>query len=744
MHRQRLPRKLAAILYADVAGYSRLTGEDEEGTHHRLSQYLDVISASIEQHDGHVVHYAGDAVLADFTTVTDALACATAVQSELASRNQDLPDERKVQFRIGVNLGEVIVDRDDIYGDGVNVAARLESLAEAGGICISESVQTAVGNKLPLGYEFMGEQHVKNIAHPVRVYRVNGGEATGAKAVARKRAEIAPRNIAVALAAIVGIAVTSSSIIWLTPWWSEAPTRPASTPAITLPDRPSVAILPFANMSDDPEQEYFADGMTDDLITDLSKVSGLLVIARNSVFTYKGHTVDLQQVAKELKVRYVLEGSVRRAGHRVRINVQLVDASAAENVWAERYDREYSDIFELQDEVVSKIVSALKVSLTDAEQTQIDRMPTDDLRAYDYYLRAERGVYSLERGEVADALSFYEQAVALDPNFALAYAGYARAAVDVWRRDWMEVLPGPVARTRAYDAASRALKLHPDLPRAFSVLAVLQLVDGRHEEAMESARRALAVDPNNAEAYANLALVLSYAGGPSDALTAIDVAFRLDPKPEAYFYYVRGVVLFAAREYEQAVEPLERARSTREPSDALREVLAATYAQLGRASQAKGEVTAILERVPWANLAYYRILYAYHKRSEDLEHWLEGLRKAGIPEWPFGYEADSDTRLSAGGLGALMGRTWSGHKHGGGPFLLQIEQDGGVAYRDSAYFLTGIASLENDMLCQQFEALLMGRKRCGYVYRNPDATPERGNEYIHVHALGIDFFSVTK
>ncbi|MEE9570624.1 MAG: adenylate/guanylate cyclase domain-containing protein, partial [Gammaproteobacteria bacterium] len=299
--KDRLPRKLAGILYADVAGYSRLTGEDEEGTHHRLSEYLDLISDAIGEHQGRVVHYAGDAVLADFDTVTEALSCSACIQRALVSRNRDLPDERKVEFRIGVNLGEVIVDRDDIYGDGVNVAARLESLAEPSGICISESVRTAVGKKLDLGYEFMGEQKVKNIEEPVRAYRVLMEKEEESKIISTEKS------------------------------------------ALDFPDKPSIAVLPFDNMSGDSEQEYFADGISEDLITALSKIHWFFVIARNSSFTYKGQAVEVTRVASELGVRYVIEGSVRKAGSRVRISAQLIDATTGRHVWAERYDRSLVD-----------------------------------------------------------------------------------------------------------------------------------------------------------------------------------------------------------------------------------------------------------------------------------------------------------------------------------------------------------------------------------------------------------------
>ncbi len=357
-------RKLTAILYADVAGYSRLTGEDEEGTHRLLSAYLDVITANIEKHGGRTVHFAGDAVLADFGSVVDALACAVEAQRELRKRNEGLPEERRVQFRIGLNLGDVIVDRDDIYGDGVNIAARLEGLAQPGGICISGGVYQQVRNKLELAYEFMGPQEVKNIAEPVPVFQVQLDPVVAGKRP--DRGVRPPRWRSVALAAAVVLLVGAGAVAFWNfyPRSSAPPGIVASTSAPEnaapkLPGKPSIAILPFENMSDDPGQEHFSDGLTEDIITDLSQLEDLIVIARASVFTYKGKPVTVQQVARELGVQYVLEGSVRKSGNRVRITAQLVDGKTGHHLWAERYDRDLKDIFALQDEIAQKIRATL-------------------------------------------------------------------------------------------------------------------------------------------------------------------------------------------------------------------------------------------------------------------------------------------------------------------------------------------------------------------------------------------------
>ena len=536
-------RKLTAILSADVVGYSRLMDDDEEATVRVLYAYRDLMKALIKQHRGRVVDTTGDNLLAEFTSVVDALNCSVKVQKELAERNADLSPERRLEFRIGVNVGDVIEDNDRIFGDGVNIAARVEGLAETGGICITGRTYDQVKNKLEYGYQYLGKHRVKNIQEPVRVYKVLTEPDSAGKVVGEKRKTrrwIVLGTIIVLLLGVGGLAG------WYFYFKQYRRIDPASLDraAYTLPDKPSIAVLPFDNLSGDPDQEYFSDGIADDLITDLSKISGLFVIARNSAFAYKGKPVKIRQIAEELGVRYVLEGSVRKEENRVRINAQLIDAKTGGHLWAERYDRRYKDIFELQNEVLGKIVSALTVKLTGAEQIQLALRPTNNLEAYDYYLRAERDVYSEDYSLLSVAMSLYEKAIALDPNFAEAHAGYARAAVDVWRLAFDNLLIGPVARKRAYEAAAKALELDSNLPRAYSVLGVLQVMDSRYDEAIESANKAITLGPNDADAYVNLALVLMFSGRPAEALAAVETALRLNPRPSPGVYGYYGAVLF--------------------------------------------------------------------------------------------------------------------------------------------------------------------------------------------------------
>ena len=583
---ERLPRKLTAILYADVAEYSRLTGEDEEGTHRRLSQYLDLISASIEQHQGRVVHYAGDAVLADFGTVTGALSCAAAVQRDLQERNSDLPDERRVRFRIGVNLGEVIVDREEIYGEGVNVAARLESLAEPGGICVSESVHSAVGNKLPLGYEYMGEQRVKNIARPVRAYRlVMDGDSMPKEA--------SPQG------------------------------RPPE-----LPDKPSIAVLPFDNLSGDPEQQYFSDGITEDIITDLSKVSALFVIARNSSFVYKGQTADVKRVATELGVRYVLEGSVRKAANRVRITAQLIDGATGGHLWADRYDRDLHDIFLVQDEVTQNIVEALRVRLSPDERDRIGGAGTSNVEAYDLVLRGRELALRFTADANAEAQGLFEKSIELDPAFGAPYSLLAVTLLMDYINNWN----GATQETleNGLRLATRAVEIDPYASQAYWALAVAHMWKRDLDRAIEDIDKALALDPNNAHALANRGHIFSYAGRPVEAIRSLEKAVRLDPHfPNVYLHFLAHAH-FVQGDYAQAAALLERRIRLHPETDTSRVLLASCCGHLGRVDEARKAWSDVFRVNPNYSLERKGRILPY-KNPADWERLVEGLRKAGLP-----------------------------------------------------------------------------------------------------------------
>jgi TolB-like protein/class 3 adenylate cyclase/Flp pilus assembly protein TadD len=733
-------RKLAAILSADVKGYSRLMAADEEGTLRILNAYRQHIDALVAGRDGRIVGSAGDSVLAEFPSAVEATRCAVEIQQELAARNGELPKDRRLEFRIGINLGDVMVEGDDLFGDGVNVAARLQALAEPGGIYVSGGIYDQIKGKLPFGADFLGEQTVKNIAEPVRVYRLRSDRATVRRGMPRRW------RTWLATAAGLGLLVILAAG---TAWYfvlprAFGPTEKEQASAPPLPDRPSIAVLPFDNLSDIPEEEYFADGLTDDLITDLSKISGLFIIARDSAFAYKDQPLEVREVARELGVRYVLEGSVRRAGERVRINAQLIDGNTGGHIWAERYERDYADIFAVQDQVLKEIVGALSVQLTEAEQTQVNRLPTRNLEAYDYYLRAEQEVHR-PAGEIGllRALELYQKAISLDAEFADAYAGHARAALILWTYTYDVILPGTVARQKLYEAAGRALALNPELPRARAVLAEAQSVDGAQEAAIESARLAVAFGPSDAEAHATLALVLAYAGQPEQAVEAAETALRLNPKPPASVLLTAGLALLLDEQYDGAIEALEQARDLAPGLNEPIQFLTTAYGLAGRSEQAKHAVEVLLQRTPSASVQFYRVIWAHHRRPQDLARRLDGLRKAGLPEWPYDYPDRPEQRLDDDRVRALtFGHMWQGQHSSGEPFLLQIGEDGTTAYRSPSSLRTGMLSLRENRLCDLSDDFLLGRPNCGYLYHDRSSIDGTTYEYVYVNAFSLMHFSV--
>jgi adenylate cyclase len=735
-----LERRLAAILAADVVGYSRLMAADETATLVQLRALRkECIEPKVAEHRGRIAKLMGDGALVEFASVVDAVECAAAVQRAVSEHQAAVPERQRIAFRIGINLCDAIIEDGDIYGSGVNVAARLEALAEPGGIWITRTVYDHVRDKVGFAFQAVGEHKIKNIPEPVTAYRVITNASRPGALLLRGRRP--PARWLWTAAGLGALAAAMALVLWLEPWSATGPV-PIEADALPMPDKPSIAVLPFDDLNDDPEEAYFADGLTDDLITDLSAISGLFVIARNSVFAYADEPVDVRRVAKELGVRYVLEGTVRRAGGRVRINAQLIDGTTGSHVWAERYDRDYADIFVLQDEVIERIVEALSVQLTDTERTQVERLPTDDLKAYDYYLRAEQKVYDAQEASLAEALDLYEQALELDPKFTDAYAGYARAVVDVFSFDYAALLPGAVAREEAYDAAGRALGLNPDTPRAYSVLALLQMLDGEHDEAIDSAQKAVALDPNSADAHLNQAIVLTYAGRPSEAMAAMETALRLNPKPPAYVHGYHGFVLYMNHRYEQSVEALEKVEASVQ-SDFGLETLAMAYARLGRRKEAKAAIERLLER--WSNqsLAFVRVAYAHHRRKEDLAQRLDALRDAGLPAWPYGFQGSAEDRLDGDAVQTLtFGRSWSGHLEDGRPFMQQVSANGDAVQRVAGGLIVGTASISGDLLCMQSPATLLGRRHCGPVYRNPGGTARDQNEYVHPNADTVRYFSL--
>jgi adenylate cyclase len=735
-----MERRLAAVFIADVVGYSRLSQTDEEGTRVRFQADLrEVFEPKIAEHQGRLVKTMGDGLLVEFHSVVAALRCAVEVQREKAGRNAAAPSEERLVFRIGVNLGDIIVEDSDIQGDGVNIAERIQTLAEPGGIAISGTTYDQVKSKLPVGYVSLGEQGVKNISEPIRVYRVVLDPAAAGKTVGARRNM---RRWRVPALAVLVLALLGAGILWWKPAVLFQPASLVERFAYPLPDKPSVAVLPFINVSGDTGHDRLAEGLTDDLITELSKVSGLFVIARHSVFAIKGTAGKIQDVAAELGVHYVLEGTLQRADSRLRINVKLIDALTGLSLWAERYDRQYADLFAVQDDVTGKIISALEVKLSEGERDQIARIPTDNLEAYDYYLRAEQeGFYYTDVDTYRRTLSYYQKAIDLDPDFANAHAGIARVAVDVWRNDYNYLWSAAVARKIAYDAAGQALKLDPNNARAHTVLALLQLVDGRESEARNSAGRAVAAQPNDAEIVGNHALILAQTGSHSEAKADMEKALRLDPAPPPTLQLLAGIVFYIARDSARAVPLMEAARDALPRAEPAREYLAAAYVDRGDQSLASKETGKLLELFPDSNLTYYGYLYDYW-REDDLRHHLDGLRKAGVPEWPFGFSGAPADQIGEAELTTMVNnKLWRGKHKNGTEFVQYFDTGGNTAYRSANTNITGLVEVRGNLLCERFGGYFLDRMVCGYVYRNmqPD---HRDAEYIHVTPRALMYFSI--
>ena len=587
-----MERRLAAILAADVVGYTRLMGDDEAGTLERLKAHRkDFVAPKIAEHKGRIVKLMGDGLLAEFASVVDAVACAAALQDGMAERNADVPDARRITLRIGVNLGDIIVEGGDLYGDGVNIAARLEGLAEPGGVCISAKVHDEVANKLALGYEDMGPQELKNVAGPVRVYRV-------------------------------------------TPQAAETAAAPGGAESLRLPEKPSIAVLPFTNMSGDPEQEYFADGVSEDLITALSKIRWFFVIARNSTFTYKGQAVEVTQVAKELGVRYVLEGSVRKAGNRVRITAQLVDAPTGRHVWAERYDREIEDIFDLQDEMTQTIVGAVEPELGAAERERTAHKPPENLDAWESYQRGLWHMWTYGRDGNLEAAKLLERATDLDPGFtpAYAYGSYVHysSVVMGWSEDPEQSLDTGMT------LAKKALALDDKDPVAYFAAGRIYMMRGRHDDSIASLETSIELNPSFAQAYHGLGMALTLAGRLEDAKAALRQAERLSPRDPILWAstVVHALACVLSRDYEEAVHWARKTiQNPRAKGYWPHAVLAAALAQLDRIEEARAAVAAALDEKPDLSLAYLEKTLPT-KQPGGLAPYLDGLRQAGLPEGP--------------------------------------------------------------------------------------------------------------
>jgi adenylate cyclase len=608
-----MERKLAAIMSADVEGYSRLMGDDEAATVRTVTQYRQVIAAAVAHHGGRVVDAPGDNVLAEFASVVGAVQSAVDIQRELRALNVALPRPRQMWFRIGINLGDVIVEGERLYGDGVNIAARLEGLAEGGGICLSGTAYDQIEGKLPFACEFLGEQTVKNIARPVRVYRLRLEPGPSMPAPAKS----ANRGLLMGGIGILSIAMLL--VAWAGWHWL----RPPESAGLPLPDRPSLAVLPFANLSKDPTQEYFSDGVTEDLITGLSKVSGLFVIARNSVFTYKGTPVKVREVGRDLGVRYVLEGGVQRAGSRVRITAQLVDATTGYHIWAERYDREVNDIFALQDEVTQHIVRAMAVKLTEAEKARPGRAPTGVLEAYDLVLRGHEERKRATREGNAEARRLFVKALDLDPDYAAAYAGLSWTHLQSWQFLWSADREN---LERARELAERAMALDSTLVDAYHLLGQIFLWRKEHDRAIAQAERAVAVAPNDADSYETLAEILGWSGRAEESIRVIRHAMRLNPRYPYFYLWTLGHALYLTERRQEALETFGKIVQLNPNFVAAYAYQAVVLSELGQLKAARAAWAKAGHISPGASEATLRERLPY-RRPADLDRLLTAANR---------------------------------------------------------------------------------------------------------------------
>ncbi len=628
-----LERKLTAILCADVFGYSRLMGENEEATLSALSSYRKLIDSLIEQHRGRFVNSAGDSVLAEFASVVNAVQCAVEIQTTLKTENANLPSERRMEFRIGVNIGDVMVDGEQIYGDGVNVAARLESLADPGGICISRTVHENIRNKLPLNYEDLGEQSVKNIAEPVRVFRVMMEGRAAARTTAKATERSLRKHWRGGVFSLAGLTLIAAVIVFLQHLSLRPPTTTASiplapSPALTLPDKPSIAVLPFANLSGDPQEEYFSDGITGDIITALSRSPDLFVIDRASSFSYKGKPVRVQEVSRELGVKYVLEGGVQKAAGQLRVTAQLVDAISGAELWAERYDRPLQDIFSVQDELVRRIITTMGLQLVLWDRTGLQRpRGTDNLEAYDYDLRGWEYFFMVTREGYPKAREMWEKAIQLDPKYAEAYAGIGLTYLLEGRT--FQSRGSSQAFDQAYQWAQKAIALNDSEPWAYMILGVLDLMKRRYDQAISEAQRAVAIAPNLADGYFWLANILIYSGRPVEAVMAAEKGVRLNPRHPDLWSSQVGLAYLSMRRFNETRSIFEELIVNAPNNPGYHMVEAIADVELGRNDEARAEAAEVLRLSPHYSLATVQQVYPLKDPTME-ERWLADLRKAGL------------------------------------------------------------------------------------------------------------------
>jgi adenylate cyclase len=635
MNTQDFKRKLTAVFSADVAGYSRLMGEDEAATVRTVETYKQVMFSLIKQHRGRVIDSPGDNILAEFASVVDAVQCGVAVQKELQARNANLPENRKMQFRIGINLGDVIEEADRIYGDGVNIAARLEALASPGGICVSKTAFDHIESKLPLGYEYLGEQTVKNIAKPVGAYRVAMEPRVTVVGIEEKKAPSKQHRVSLAIAVIV-ILLVGVLGLWQFVLRQAPPSVEKADPkkmAFALPDKPSIAVLPFANISEDPKQEVFSDGLTEEIITAISKSPNLFVIARTSAFTYKGKPAKIKQVSEDLGVRYVLEGSVRREGERIRITAQFIDAMSGHHLWSERFDRDLKDIFAVQEEIAAKIMKALQVRLPSGDRGGPTGRGTKNVEAYLKVMEGAQLLFRYTKEDNAVARKLLEEAINLDPDYARAYSVLGVCLAN----DVMLGLSKSPKESleRAIEMGQKSLTLDGSDAHANSIVAYLYAITRRFDKAVVKAERALTLDPNSFSVLNNSAFALTFAGKPDQAIPLLEKAIRLDPRASAAPYMSLNMAYLMVGRYEDALEAAKKAveRNPRFLAAQIRLAIGCVLA--GRDEEARAVAAEILKINPKFSIEEWtKTVPIPIKDQTYIDRFADALRKAGLPDKP--------------------------------------------------------------------------------------------------------------
>ena len=624
-------RKLAVILHADVVGSTTLVQQNETLAHERIQATFRRFSETIKSYNGIAHELRGDALVAEFERASDAIEAALAYQAANTEINANLEDEIQPKMRIGISLGEVVIADNTITGAGVVLAQRLEQLAEAGGVCIQGAAYETVPQRLPFEYRSLGEQRVKGFEEPVRAYSVSlkpdeeipGPEPTRADSVGiHDRA----KNSRLRVRAMVVVVLAGILLAWWQPWTTSEESAPNA--------QPSIAVLPFQTLSEDPNQDYFSDGVTNDIITDLSKFSNLLVIAANSVFVYKDKPVNIKEIGRELGVRYVLEGSVQKAAGRVRINAQLIDATTDHHIWAERYDFVLDDVFKVQDEITSTVVSSLQVILTEDEQGRAAIRHTDIIEAYDLYLRGRTFLRGTKRTHLK-ARELFDKAIKLDPKFS---AAYAEKSFTYFSSFIMPMSRDPKVVKAALEAAKRAVELDDTLPLAYARLAWAYFATRQHPEAITAARRAVALGPNDAEANVQLGNILNWSGKPDEGRQYVERAIRLNPHHPYYYLFYLGQSYYLKGENDKAIELMKRVVTRAPYFLPVRRHLAVLYSEKGMMKEAKAETKEVLRIFPGASIQDERARCFYRWTPDVLKRFFTGLRKSGMPEGKVGEE----------------------------------------------------------------------------------------------------------